>query len=261
MLCLSPENASSIGDDTFWLWAERTFPGAQFASPAPGDTVLQYSTLGAVLPGVRGIGLLWELYPEMARVYGGYGEQIAKINECAASCAVNVVPTALVGSLYDCPTQIVPIGVDFDLWKPRSKVLCRQIHNLPANATIGMWCGTIHEMKGYETLRANVELADHWIVVWKTGTPRGEPLDADCTVFEGASQRALSELMSACDFYAVSGSLRPYFLVEYEAMACDAPLLLVGEQDKDFAPTGREGLKRLGWDRKDAWSRWQEILS
>jgi hypothetical protein len=264
-LCLSAENPSSIGDDTFWLWAKRTFPGATFEPPVPGDTALHYSTLGGVPDGVRGIGLLWELYPEMQRVLGdqmNFSDELARIEACVTTAAVNVVPTELVGSLYPgVQTQVLPIGVDFDLWMPRNKEAMREKYGLPPNAKIGMWCGTRHPMKGYDILWQNSAMADHWIVVWKVDTQPGAALRGSQTVFYGATQNTLAELMAAADFYAVAGRLRPYFLVEYEAMACDTTLVVIGEPAKDFPVPAepRRTLKDMGWDRADLADRWMAL--
>lgn len=263
-VCLNPENASSIGDDTFWLWAKRALPGATFEAPQPGDCVLQYSTKGAAPAGVRGIGLLWELHPEMTRVFGPHwSAEMASIAECAASCAINVVPTALCASLYpDIPTTVVPIGVDFDLWRPMDRQECRERIGLPRDARIGMWCGTTHPMKGYDILQGHAGKADHWIIVWKSGTPAGPPLERPSTVINGTSQHGLAMMMGAADFYAVPGRLRPYFLIEYEAMAANLPLEVMGEPEKDFVATGspRSQLKAMGWDRADCVAAWGAIL-
>lgn len=248
---LNAEVLSGLGEDTFWRWMLREFD-AVTTHAGPDDIVLQYSTLGA--PSGVGIGLLWELYPEMKRVFKSneWDDKLRRIAECAEGCTLNIVPTKLVASLYpNVGTRVVPIGVDFDMFYPP---LSR-----PRSMKIGLWVGSMHPMKGYQTLLDNRHKADTWIIVWKNQRDM-QPINNWSKQYARVSQDALAAMMREATFYAVTGNLRPYFLVEYEAMATDLPLMILGEQEKDFKPVGRDGLRKMGWDRKDCKKVWEGIF-
>ena len=75
-------------------------------------------------------------------------------------------------------------------------------------------------------------------------------------------QQQLSELMACSDFFLCCGLLRPFFMVEWEAMACNLPMVILDDMKKDFVPSAnpREDIFRLGWDRKTAIKTWKKYL-
>lgn len=267
-------------EDHFWRWAERELDGKQLlADPQPknGDVVLRYATLGPLRyasaiqaiqsVGVCQIALLWELYPEMERANcGSYPAKIEQMIRCGQQSRFSVVPSELVASLYDyipffIGERIVvqPIGVDMDLFSPGYP---------PTASRVGLWCGTDHPMKGFDQIPWGI--ADRWIIVWKNERSRVKAMTGEmgrrCPVsaehYTAVSQRKLAELMQRSSFYCVAGRLRPFFLVEYEAMACNLPIVICGEKEKDFIPSDspRQQLIDMGWDRKDAKKAWLRLI-
>jgi hypothetical protein len=282
---LHPEVASGLGEDTFWTWARREFPGATFDRPRPfspnQDCYLQYSTLGQPdieqttppridFPGHRGtIALCWELYPEMRLQLGSdqWDHIIARTEECARHCRHRVVATRFAVEHYSQfgTVDVLPIGVDTDLFKPRDQAEARDTLGLQSGPKIGLWCGTSHPMKGFDYLehyaKRHPEIS--WILAWKSPRERVKghrvPVVLETT---GVQQTELACMMNAASFYLVCGRLRPYFLVEWEAMATDLPIIDISGLEKDFEPGGhpREDIFRLGWDRPTAKKKWLEYL-
>jgi hypothetical protein len=240
MIYLAPEVRSGLGEDTFWTWFEREIPSSFEAERAgPDDWLLQYATLGP-RPGARTVALLWELYAEMDRA--GVGTETAKIGrmrECFEHSHYRVVSSPSMRSFYPDAT-LLPIGVDTDLFAPRP---------VAHEGRVGFWCGTDHPMKGMDRLHAY--RAAHpeirWNIVEKSAA---------------MPQTKLAELMNASDFILLTGRLRPYFMVEWEAMACDLPVVDISGVDRDFIPSAhpREDVMRFGWSRHDAKKKWKEYL-
>ena len=52
-------------------------------------------------------------------------------------------------------------------------------------------------------------------------------------------------------------------MAEWEAMACDVPMRLIGEPGKEFMPssTPRADVLRLGWDRPSVKRLWEQFLA
>lgn len=266
MIYLQPEVKSGLGEDTFWTWFAREIGGTFDPPPGPlgpHDIALRYSTLGPCRPGdePRTIALLWELLPEMKEVLGGtaWDEKIARTMECAKHAARRFVATPLAVRFYtDCgPVEVLPIGVDMDLFSPR-----RDRRNLPPT---GFWCGTTHPMKGYRRLKefARLSFWVRWIIVWKSEAERAPESDflPNSRNYTRVSQVRLAELMNEATFLACPGLLHPYFMVEWEAMACDLPVINLGPE-KDFPSSEhpRPYLFELGWSRNQLKEEWIRIL-
>lgn len=292
MIYLNAENPSSLGDDTFWIWFAREFPDSRFGLPSPAelpngrladdDIVLQYSTLGACpLPGGKKIALLWELHPEMKTRLGGrqWDRTLDKIAECSRESDFRTVATAAMLPYYEAVNErgaglsVLPIGVDTELFRPavyaKEKAALREKHGIPAGAvTVGFWCGTSHPMKGFEGVLQIAERHPgvHWILVWKTAGERWRgPLPAKRTEFVQVDQYTLAQLMRASDFFASTGKLRPYFLVEWEAMAANRRFVFPagGGREREFLPdfiNPRETVFEMGWSREQAKKTWAAYL-
>jgi glycosyltransferase involved in cell wall biosynthesis len=258
MIHLRPEVRSTFGDDTFWEWFNREFEEATFdGTPSEGDVSLVYSTL---MPQGKGkhVACCWELYPEMRDQLKSpeWDAKIAKIEQCAKACDLRVVASPLTYDFYARfgETVVVPLGVDMDLFKPMDKQAMRRKHNIEPDAKVAFWCGTMHPMKGYDRVTQfenglpGVGNEFEVLKIWKNNP---------------VPQRTLAELMNCCDFLLVTGRLRPYFLVEWEAMACDLKVVNVTGLEKDFIPSDhpRDDLIDLGWDRHDVSKAWHELLT
>jgi glycosyltransferase involved in cell wall biosynthesis len=271
MIYLNPEVVSGLGEDTFWTWFSREFPSASFELPKDlrqEDVVLQYSTLGFVNRAGRSIGLLWELYPEMKEQFKSnqWDGVLAKVYECAKFSTFRIVASHLMVPFYNRfgTVDVLPIGVDTDLFKPLpDKDALRDKHNIPKGRNVGIWCGTTHPMKGFSRLveYAKLNPDTYWIIVWKQASEAGYLTGA--SNFVAVPQPTLCELMNAADFFLCCGTLRPFYMVEWEAMACNLPMRILGNIQKDFVPSNnpRDDIFRLNWDRKSAKKLWADYLT
>jgi hypothetical protein len=272
MIYLCAEVISGLGEDTFWTWFKREFGAeAQFGLPkkvSAKDVVLQYSTLGPTHCASRTIGLMWELYPEMRAMLGGndWDGIISRINNCAQHCARRVVSSRLAVDFYTPfgTVDVLPIGVNTDLFRPMpdAKRALREKYGIDQTKRVGFWMGTSHPMKGFDRLlewkQSNPDV--EWIMVWKhKGDGNRIPGPHH---YEFIPQEQLAELMNCADFFLSCGRLRPFFMVEWEAMSCNLPMVIVGDLQKDFVPSSnpRDDIFRLQWDRHSAKELWRKYI-
>lgn len=269
MIYLQPEIASGLGEKTYWIWGKEEFPNSTFESPtsvSKNDVLLRYSTKGPSNSPENTIALLFELHPEMRAMLGSnaWDHTIAKIEQCGRNAARRVVASELMVPYYQHlgPIDVLPIGVDTDLFAPLDKQACRIMHGLPLDRRIGLWCGTSHAMKGPDRLKeyASQHPDIFWIVVSKSAS--------EAVILDGARnyilvpQHTLAELMSASDFFLSCGRLRPLFMIEWEALSCNLPLVILDGMQKDFVPSAnpRDDIFRLGWDRHTAKKTWLNYI-
>ena len=270
MIYLSAEVVSGLGEDTFWTWFKREFPESQYGLPDKvnkEDIVLQYSTLGKNKFPDNTIGLLWELHPEMkiklnSTMWDGI---IEKINLCASTCKYRTTPSRLMALYYESfgKLDLIPIGVDTDLFMPMdNKNELKKRYGIPTNKRIGFWAGTTHTMKGFNNLKvyANNNTDIYWIIVWKQHGEHGNLQTA--SNFIHVPQQQLAELMNCADFFLSCGLLQPFYMVEWEAMACNLPMIISSGLEKDFIPSDnpREDIFRLKWDRKTTKELWKNYI-
>jgi len=270
MIYLNCEVKSGLGEDTFWTWFEREFPGSSFDVPQKlndDDILLRYSTLGFLPVEGKQMALCWELYPEMKDLFNTdcFDDRMRKVNNTARYSTYRTVATNETVKNYEKygQTVVIPIGVDTDLYKPlKNKTELRKKYNLPKAKKLGIWIGTYHPMKGvtklleYASLHPDIE----WIVIWKW---QMEELKIDnIHSFVQIKQEQICELLNAADFFLSTSQLRPYYMAEWEAMATNIPFVFFGNSEREFYPSNkpRDDVMRLGWDRKHTKEKWVEFF-
>jgi glycosyltransferase involved in cell wall biosynthesis len=276
---LRAQNWSSLGDDTFWCWAEREFPGAVRADTQPvaaADHVLHYGLLGPpARDGARTVALLWEQHTEMQRevaklARADYRAQIRKLNGAAAVCGRRTVASPLMVDDFSAhgPVDVLPIGVDTDLWRPAQhgfeRAEIRERYNIPQDVRLGFWGGNAHPMKGWDLMvrYAKDHPATWWVIVFKRPRDQQKHGFRGVTV-AGERQDRIAEMMRMCDFALFTSRLRPYVIFEWEAMSTNLPVVNVGHPDREFTPRPdpRSDVLDRGWDRHTAKATWLEYLS
>lgn len=270
MIYLNAEVVSGLGEDTFWTWFQREFPSSVFDTPKvlrDEDVLLRYSTLGFLPIIGKQVALCWELYPGMRDRFGGslWDEKIARVLETARYATYRTVASSLTTHDYEPygSVDIIPIGVNTDLFRPLpDKAALRAKYGLPADKEVGVWIGTAHPMKGFSLLLeyAAVHPDIHWVTICKTEAEAVSMPGA--TAFIHASQQMSCELINAGDFFLSTSLLRPYYMAEWEALACGVPMRLIGVPNKEFVPSRdpREDVFAMGWDRPSVKRTWEEFL-
>jgi glycosyltransferase involved in cell wall biosynthesis len=197
-----------------------------------------------------------------------WNEVIERTELCAAGCHRRAVSTRFAVPFYERfgKVDILPIGVDCDLFQPQPENVrqaTRLLSCVPNDARVGFWMGTNHRMKGSDRLvqyaRDNPDI--FWIVVWKSKRERGEA-PVNSKEYVHVTQDVLAGLMACSDFLLATGRLRPWFMVEWEAMAAGLPVVDLSGLEREFAPSAnpRQQVIELGWDRKTARETWLKYL-
>ena len=278
MIFLHPNGPpASIGDDTFWTWADREFPRSTLHRPSvyPDDAVvLVYSMCGArVPPGGIKIACCWELYPEMFHFMGDKGAEgaVKVTHQCVEACHVMSTHNRFSQEYYNSKfpdrkpiDRLLPLAVDTVRFRPMDPMECRIKHGIPLGDTVGFWSGTTHPMKGYDMLeKYAAENPDiYWIVGWKQPSDRGDARKIKGKQYCKVPQHQLAELMNCADFALFGGRLRPYVIVEWEAMACNLPVIDVTGIEREFVPSEepRNDVFKHRWDRETAKGDWLEFI-
>jgi hypothetical protein len=160
--------------------------------------------------------------------------------------------------------DILPIGVDTDLFNAYSiedKHKLKIKYNVPLDKEIGFWCGTMHRMKGIQNLQkyANDNPNIYWIIVWypSKGTFHGQGQQHVLV-----NQQTMAELMNLADFQLSASILRPYYIIEYEGMACNLKQRKIFDIEKDFeaGDNPREQVFEHKWDRHSTKKIWETYL-
>jgi glycosyltransferase involved in cell wall biosynthesis len=270
MIYLNCEVKSGLGEDTFWTWFAREFPSSSFEIPqklSDEDIVLRYSTLGFLPIEGKQVALCWELYPQMKKVFSSdqWNPIIDKVNETARYSTYRTVATKNTVADYEKfgSVEVIPIGVDTDLYKPLdNKKELREKYDLPSDKKIGIWIGTYHPMKGYSDLirYAAAHQDIYWIVIWKWQHEAGKMEGAKN--FVQIPQEEICELINASDFFLSTSKLCPFYMAEWEAMACNIPFVFCGDSKREFVPSAntRDDVFRMGWDRKSVKKQWEKFL-
>lgn len=259
------------GVDTWWEWVERNFTTSRNLPSRynTDDIVLRYSTKGAInaKPGTS-VALCWELLPELKKVFNtniwdGY---INLTYQCASSCDRILITSEFSRPYYEPygKVDILPIGVDTDLFTPYSADRKHELkvkYNIPLDKEIGFWCGTTHPMKGMQNLqRYAKENPDiYWIVVWYNDKAE---LGIGASEFFSVPQTQMAELMNMADFQLSASMLRPYYIVEYEGMACNLKQRKILNVEKDFeaGDNPRDTIFEKKWDRITCKKLYEEYL-
>lgn len=287
MIYLKPVSEAAVledivhGIDTFWTWAIRDLKEVDqltFSLPdeiKPKDLVLQYSLVGRPKFPTNTVALLWETYPELKRNQAYWPQHptmfdptIATINECAQHAARRVVASPIMVEFYEQfgPVEYLPLGVDANLFKPMpDKESLRRKYDVPLDRRVFFWCGTVHPWKGYDKLRQYAALNPDifFILAWRDEHV-AEPMPGALNTFR-RTQAEIAELMNCADRFLCCGRSRPYYLAEWEAMACNLRPVILDDWQKDFIPcmNPRDDIFRLKWDRhgtKEVWSYYLRSL-
>lgn len=113
--------------------------------------------------------------------------------------------------------EIIPIGVDSDLFKPTKKT--------STNRT-GIFVGAFNEVKGWsDILRIIQKRRDiHFILVSKYSD--GICQEPNTTTYNQISQPKISELINQADFFILGSPVETQCLSAIEAALCDKPIIM-----------------------------------
>lgn len=139
--------------------------------------------------------------------------------------------------------QVVPIGVDEQLFKPMDKQFMREKHGFGAYHRIGISVGAFDDVKGWPAVRTVVERRTDifWILVSKDQQTYSHD---NARVFHRIPQTLLSELLNCADFFVLGSPVETECLAAIEACFCNVPVVM--RQTGVFADFTDSELDRVG---------------
>lgn len=135
----------------------------------------------------------------------------------------NSVATAI--SYFELDPEIIPIGIDSELFRPLNKTKLRKKYNYIDSDKIGIFVGDFSPVKGWNEIRSCVLARQD--VKWVLVTKKDETFEAEnARVFNKISQQKLAELLSLSDFFILGSPIETQCLAALEACLCDTPVLM-----------------------------------
>jgi len=183
--------------------------------------------------------------------------------------------------LYDCvlqsalmrnfTAQVIPNPLDVNVYKPISKTVARQLHNLPFDRKLilfGAIKGTQLTHKGWDLLMpALAEVANRCkqvdVVVFGQGRPANPPKLPMKIHWMGhlRDDVALSALYSAADLLVVPSRIESFCQTASEAQACGCPVVSFNSTGlKDVVEDGLTGIRISNFNSNELFRGIMEVL-
>ncbi len=140
----------------------------------------------------------------------------------ANTLVTNSLQTALSYPEYD--FEIIPVGVDSDLFVPQSKSDLRKKYQFGAER-IGIFVGCLSEVKGWSKVSQCIKM--HPEITWILVSKHEETYQADnVRLFNRIDQKQLAELLNCADFFIIGSPVETQCLAAIEANLCDIPVVM-----------------------------------
>lgn len=119
--------------------------------------------------------------------------------------------------------QIIPMGVDQELFRPLEKKELQKKYNIPFEKKVNIFVGSQHPVKGFDKIQKMIleDPSIFWILVLKDAKIDG---GHNFVCFEKVSQTVLAELYNCADLCVSRSITESFGLALVEAMFCDVPV-------------------------------------
>lgn len=156
------------------------------------------------------------------RAMGRDSSQQEKTLSAARIAVTNSLLTALSYPEYD--FEIIPVGVDSQLFRPMDKSECRAMHGLGPER-IGIFVGAFDEVKGWPAVRQCIETFPE--ITWLLVTKKAESFEAaNAKTYSRVPQETLVTLLGSADFFILGSPVETQCLAAIEACLCDVPVVM-----------------------------------
>ena len=274
------DKPSALGEDTWWTWMQRTFKNRWFTPrEVAGDVpiIVQNGLWGPTRckKGVKRVTYCIDTFSEINRLWPGSYDwglkpTIKAVNKSEVGVVHNQTTMDQLVSLSAKPNEwrLIPLGVNTELFKPAPLgeiENLRSKHGIPLRDKVGFWSGTPIFFKGWDRFPGIFKASPgvFWIIVWKPGESGPLPEGFRGKVVHGTDQTTLRELMCCSDFFLSLNPLRVWYQVEMEGMACDLPMVIFPDTQKEWYPHGstRAEVFSRNWDRGSVKELWRKLFT
>lgn len=184
--------------------------------------IIQNSTfIGAVDPDRYTIMFLQDNLRAMDRI----SEQQEMNLKLARKLVTNSIITAASYPEFD--FEIIPVGVDEELFSPMDKGLVRKEFGF-GDERMGIFVGSFSEVKGWSKICECMEKFRDitWIIVTKYEEIYNGPNVSNVRIFNKLPQDTLAKLLNCADFFIVGSPVETQCLAAIEACLCNIPVIM-----------------------------------
>lgn len=178
----------------------------------------------------------------------GMGRHSAQQEENLSGADVLVANSSITAASYpEYMFEIIPIGVNSQMFAPMNKAECRAELHVP-NCKVGIFVGDFSAVKGW--LKVKTVIDNHpemfWIVVSKDNNQYNTP---NCVTFNRISQHKLAKLFNCADVFILGSPVETQCLAAIEACLCGVPVVMHETGIfADFLPEERDQIGYFGED-------------
>jgi glycosyltransferase involved in cell wall biosynthesis len=117
--------------------------------------------------------------------------------------------------------------IDTTRFTVRDAAASRIALNLPKEATIGLFIGSVHPMKGFPIVQSLIARFPgiHWVLALRGGLPNAKAAMPNATILVDVPHDQIPLLCSAADFSVCPSLYEPFGYVVAEALACGTPVI------------------------------------
>lgn len=156
------------------------------------------------------------------RSMGRANEQQEENLRLASKRVTNSLQTALSYPEYE--FEIIPVGVDLELFKPLNKEEIRQELGF-GPGRIGIFVGDFSEVKGWSIVRACIE--QHPEITWILVSKIKETFTLEnVRVYNRIPQALLVKLLNCANFFIIGSPVETQCLAAVEACLCNVPVVM-----------------------------------
>ncbi len=277
-------------EETFWSWLENGLDNSVAISTAKLNTtlqekmdelkpnlVIQNSNWGK-LTDYKTISFLQDPLIEMKKLFEpftlrmrlkirkreSYDDKIQLQIE-SLNNSVKVTNSNFMAKMYHKVGEfnVIPLGVNQELFRPMEKNELRKKYNLPINRNIKIFVGSTHKIKGFEKIKKMIheDTSSFWILVLK---------DIDIgsghnfVTFHKISQNILAELYNCSDLLVARSLVESFGLAAVEAMSCNLPIDVTKtgvfwDWEPDMNNPRNEVIKK-GLDKNTWMKNWSKLV-
>lgn len=277
-------------EEVFWSILEKNLPNSIGISTAKLDTpiakklieinpslVIQNSNLGKV-SNYKTISFLQDPILEMKKHFETFQTKIRarirgretlsdKLKKQLESFekSIKVTNSNYMANMYQKygDFQVIPMGVDSNLFKPLDKKETRKKYNIPPDSKVNIFVGSTHPVKGFAKIQHMIQEDSNvfWILVLKDlSLASGH----NYRVFHKIAHSQLVELYNCADLCVSRSVTESFGLSLVEAMFCDIPvdtpkIGIFWDWQPDFSKP-RKSAFDFGLDKNTWMNRWRECI-
>lgn len=193
------------------------------------------------------------LYPLVITHHSGevYDRRQRHISRLISPLADKIIAvsqdTKEVGHLKN--AEVIPCGIDFDLFKPMPKQDARRTLGLPMDKKLVLWAGEyFRPVKRFDIVQKSIALL-------KERMP-----EAELVLVSGKPLPSVPAYMNACDALLLVSDKEGSAMVIKEAMACNLPIVSVPAGDTAEVISGVEGCYLCSQDPEDVAKKLESAL-